>query len=312
MKRKVVEQGGTTLMVSIPVKWARRYGVGKGDELEMEERGKELLISARAAPSMRKAEIDIRGIKEPYMIEWILSALYREGYDEIQVYYGDSKSLVQVQQTMKDLFVGFIIASQTEKSCVLRCISQDLEMEFDATLRRSWLVSFEMADSVLEYVRQGKFTKLNDLFTIERTCDQLINFCERILNKRGYSDCRKTCFMYTVVWNLERVVDCYKHLCRYLTEKENSKTKLSKEVIEIFERTNKLFHDYFDLFYKFDANQLCELNQERDNIRKNIRELTEIKNPAEIIVMGYLQNLALRILDFSISTVALNQKLIEK
>lgn len=311
MKRKVVEQGGTTLMVSIPVKWARRYGVRKGDELEMEERGKEILLSVRAKPSLDKAEIDLRGIDEPYLIEWILSALYREGYDEIRAYYSGPKSLVQVQQTMKDLFVGFIIASQSEGSCVMKCISQDLEMEFDTALRRAWLVSLEMADSILSYIKQGKLTGLDDLFALERTCDQLANFCERILNKRGYSDYRKTCFIYTIVWNLERVVDCYKHLCRYLSEISKTKIKLSNEVVEIFERTNKLFHDYFDLFYNFNINRLGELNRERNSIRRKIRELTETKKPKEIIVMSYLQNLTLRIMDFSVSTVALNQKLIK-
>ena len=308
MKRKVVEQGGTTLMVSIPVKWARRYGVGKGDELDLQERGKELILSTKAMPSSGSIEIDVRPIEEQYMIGWILTALYREGYDEIAVHYNSSKDLKYIQQIMKDLFVGFIVASQSERTCVLRCISQDLEMEFPTALRRAWLVSMEMADSTLDCIKEGKFSELEDLMVLERTCDQLTNFCERILNKRGYSEYRKTYFMYTIVWNLERLVDCYKHLCRYMTDNKTPKVKLSGDVIEVFERTNLLLHKYYESFYKFDMNALGELNQERGDIRKRIRELTESRKPKEVVVMGYIQNIAQRIMDFSISTVAINQK----
>ena len=36
MKRKVVQQGPSTLMVSLPAKWAKRLGIKKGDEINID------------------------------------------------------------------------------------------------------------------------------------------------------------------------------------------------------------------------------------------------------------------------------------
>jgi len=45
MKRKLIEQGGGTLMVSLPSRWIRDFELEKGDEVEIEEIGKQIIIS---------------------------------------------------------------------------------------------------------------------------------------------------------------------------------------------------------------------------------------------------------------------------
>ena len=44
MQRKVNQIGPSTLMVSLPSKWAKRYNVRKGDSVEVTEEGKSLHI----------------------------------------------------------------------------------------------------------------------------------------------------------------------------------------------------------------------------------------------------------------------------
>ena len=46
MKRKVSQVGPATLMVSLPSKWARRYSVKPGDEVDLVEDGPKLIIGA--------------------------------------------------------------------------------------------------------------------------------------------------------------------------------------------------------------------------------------------------------------------------
>jgi len=46
MKRKIVEQGlSKTKVVSLPIKWVRKYGLEKGDEVVIEEAGPKLILS---------------------------------------------------------------------------------------------------------------------------------------------------------------------------------------------------------------------------------------------------------------------------
>ena len=48
MKRKINRVGPNTLTVSLPSKWAKRYGLRKGDEINLEEQtnGTEYRLSA--------------------------------------------------------------------------------------------------------------------------------------------------------------------------------------------------------------------------------------------------------------------------
>ncbi len=59
MKRKVVKHGPSTLIVSLPVKWTKNNGINPGDELEVDQIGKKLIISTESTPESRTTEIDI-------------------------------------------------------------------------------------------------------------------------------------------------------------------------------------------------------------------------------------------------------------
>ena len=81
MKRKVIQLAGKTLLVSLPIKWAKKYGIKKGNEVEVEERGKSLLIATEKAVSMEKKEIVLSGPEE--FIRRVISAEYKKGVSEI-------------------------------------------------------------------------------------------------------------------------------------------------------------------------------------------------------------------------------------
>ena len=45
MKRKVIQIADSTQLISLPRKWALKYGIKKGDELDVEEQGSNVLVS---------------------------------------------------------------------------------------------------------------------------------------------------------------------------------------------------------------------------------------------------------------------------
>ena len=61
MKRSVIQLAGKTLLVSLPSKWARNCGVRKGEDIEVEERGKSLVITTEKPADIEKKEIVLKG-----------------------------------------------------------------------------------------------------------------------------------------------------------------------------------------------------------------------------------------------------------
>ena len=53
MKRKAIQLASQTIVVSLPAKWVRQQGIKKGDEIDVEERGKELVIGNKM-PNKKK------------------------------------------------------------------------------------------------------------------------------------------------------------------------------------------------------------------------------------------------------------------
>ena len=45
MGRKVIQIADSTQLISLPRKWALQHGIKKGDELEVEEKGRKIVIS---------------------------------------------------------------------------------------------------------------------------------------------------------------------------------------------------------------------------------------------------------------------------
>ena len=67
MKRKVVKHGPSTLIISIPSGWAKKYSVKQGDELDVDEQGSRLIIDNKGEKQLPEINMDISGLK-PKMI----------------------------------------------------------------------------------------------------------------------------------------------------------------------------------------------------------------------------------------------------
>jgi len=52
----------STQLISLPRKWAQQFNVRKGDELEIEEEGNQLIIKTEGAPDTKEIAVDVSGI----------------------------------------------------------------------------------------------------------------------------------------------------------------------------------------------------------------------------------------------------------
>ena len=255
MKRKVSQIGPSTLMVSLPSKWARKFGVKKGDEMDAAEDGSRIMYYADTQISIKSKEIHIEKVS-PFITR-ILASIYKNGYDEIRIKYDKKEIFDIIQRSIRDYFIDLEIMEQTESYCLVKSIADLSKEKFDPTLRRAFLVSLNMADSVLELLKKGETKELSSLITLEQTNNRLTSFCRKLLVTKGYKDNFKLPFIYCLVEELEKLTDEYKYICLHFA-KYNS-LSVDEKYIDLLEQTNNIFREYYKLYFDFNLKKAEEL-----------------------------------------------------
>lgn len=277
---------GKTMVVSLPAFWVKKFGIKKGDEIDLNEVGSQIIISQKKSIQMEGIKIDLRG--HDSFVKRNLNVLYREGYDRIEVLYDDSKIVEDIQETIDTTLPGFEILTQTSKGCVIKSIANPEESEFDSTLRRLFLITLSMGNESLEAVLKNKLSDLDKIKKKEITNNKLSNHCQRFLNKRGYENFKKTTHMYSVVRLLEQIADEYRDLCVYLLQ---NNIKLSKNTVSFYDKTNKFFELIYNLFYKFNRKKLMEEKEMRFAMLKEFQGNAAKMSCKELIVNHHLVNI---------------------
>jgi phosphate uptake regulator len=299
MKRKVIQIADKTLVLSLPNDWVKQWGIKKGDELDVTETGPRLIASTSEYRPLKKGQVDVSNASER-TLRWLLSSLHKKGYDEIEVRSENPLHAVLIDQLLKDLFLGFAVVHRSGASCLIRSLAKELDDQLQVIVRRAFLVTLALADQSLEAIKQKKFGELKGFLELEKTNNQLTNFCERILNKKGLAEPVKTNFLYVIMWNLEKIGDDYKYICEHLSANK----KISKNSVELYDRVNKLLRSYYELFYKFDVEKLSVLSDEFKKLSRDIE--AALSKGEDAIVLSHLYHVALKTVDFSASTFALN------
>jgi len=274
MKRKVIQLAGKTSVISLPKKWVEKYGIKRGDELEIEERANNLVISTQRPLSMESIDIDVTEMPKQ-LIEVSIKGAYKAGYEEIKLIFKNRetrdlklKTNIPVYNVIKaqvDKLIGIEIISNSENFCIIKEITSTNEKEFDNIMRRIFLLVLDMGEESYNAIKN---LKPIDLYDKHDTIEKLIYYCLRLLSKYGYHDYRKTNLLYNYLTQLEEII----HVYRYLTKEFfyfNKKTR--NEVLEMFAKTNKTFRLAYEVFYSY--------NTEKINLMYSLRrELFEKNN----------------------------------
>ena len=297
MKRRVVLHGPSTLTVSLPSEWTRKRGIKKGDEVNVDETDEGLIISGHDQKQKKKrAEIDISGMDNRTAGN-ILSLLYKKGYDEISVKYSDLNSAKEIEENTKNHLLGFTILGQSKNSCLIKCVSEEIKEEFDKSLKRAFQVTLSLAESSLQYIREKNYSHLKDLFLLEVSNNQLTNFCERLLNKHFIGQ-KNVTFKYVIVWQLEKIADGYKEILKLLDD-----TEINNCILDLYEKANTLFREYYDAYYNADLKKLQNILDNRKEVNKEIKDL-KMKDSDEVLLISYLLHIIFTITELIPSTIA--------
>lgn len=299
MKRKAIRLSRQTLVLSLPAKWVRSNNIDKGDELDVQVNDQDLVVRASERKARRgiSSSINLSNLHER-TVRWILSGLQKQGVDEINVTYDSPSHLPIVSDVTKNLFVGMALVRQGPKGATIKSLAVDDPSTFDQTLRRAFQVTLTMGDSLYAAIKDGDLDSIEGIKELEKTNNQLTNFCQRLLNSGTVASSQKNHFLYTICWNLEKIADDYKYICDHLSRHPH---EVPPMLVGHLHTVNDFLRGYYELFYSFSVEKLDALAKQKDALHSESLGLIQDHAHPEHVIAVHLHNLFMKTLDFSTS-----------
>ncbi len=290
MKRKVIQIADSTQLVSLPRKWALQHGIKKGDEIDVREEDSRLIISTEKAYEVGKVEVNTEGLG--IMIPRFIHALYKKGVDDVKFTFNSKEDMQAIQQALGKEAVGFEITNQGSNFCEIKHVAGELE-DFEPILKRTFLLLLSMSEQTLDALKKGNFAILPNVAFLEEANNRFTTTSRRLINKKGSNKFNPIGPMYYILEDIENLADQYKYLCNHIHNlyKKNKidKKGISKNVINGFEKVDKMLRDFYETFYKFDRAKLIDIAKKRKELVDELYGILENSNKVlDRIVVHYL------------------------
>ncbi len=284
MKRKIIKQGTSSLTLSLPAKWTKRYKLKAGDELEVDIEPEGLRVSTEKSTVSKSSELILSGLPV-FMVRYRLRTCYVRGDDEVMVKF-DDPSYQEVIERSVLYMPGFEIMDQGTGFMLIKDLAGTPDIEFDNVLRRIFLLILSMAKEGYELIQKGKLTELNELQKRDYHINKFVNYCLRSLNKYGHRIFKDTIHYYTILTLLELLGDEYSRMFRL------EDTKISKEVMRLYADINTMVEDFHKLFYSYNDKGVMSLVDRRYELRERSDKLFMKATPSEVRMLYYLRKIA--------------------
>jgi phosphate uptake regulator len=286
VKRKAISMAGKTIVVSLPSTWVKKYGINKGDELDINEQYRRVIVSTDKLIKGEKTKLDVSGSE--IIAKRSIDALFKRGYDEVEVIYNDKKELAEIKQALKLTSTTFMMVEENKNSLTLKSIANISQDDFDPVLRRMMIQFKQMNNELLNAIKENDDEKIKEVKELELENNKHTHFLRRAINKGAYSDYRTITTMYTFLEQIENIADEWKFLCLHL---ENKKPKPTKEVIKVFEEVNDYTKLFYNVFYKHKKEDIELFTRQRKELITKLLNLFEEQDKENAWIVHYLINI---------------------
>jgi len=310
MKRKIIQMGGRTQSVTLPQRWVKKFDLNKGDHLDVNERGDELILKTRNRES-KAVEIDLTGMNKSLITESI-TAHYKFGYDKLVLKFDPTTydlweekevDIRKVLQDQCDELIGFECINLTRKGAMVHDIMGVSAEDFDSILRRIFLLLRSYSKDVHKGITEHNTELLDFVSDQSKSMRKYSRYCMRYLSKVGKSDDTSK-YLYLISSldqarvSLRFVIKMHKNT----TIKEN----YSKTGLEVIHGVADMFDEINSLFCKFSMEKANEVFRKRAKLIKKCYKLASSKNRADSVISQRLVQALNTVWDIALVCIALN------
>lgn len=242
MERKLVKQGRNALTMTLPAEWTKKYGLGGGSLVNVDQEIDFLVIRPKSKKNLenKKIEVDIKGLERPIAYHMIFSN-YIEGYDTIVVKNDDPKLVHNISKAL----IGFIVEEEKGEEIILKNIISAPEENIEEVLRRIFNLVVAHAKQLRKIL--DKEIDLKEHKDNERQIDNNILYCMRFINKYDLTKEPKKTFL--LLGTMEYSMDIITKIGQYITKKDEKIVNLIVENVELYiqnlitRNTKKMYND---------------------------------------------------------------------
>lgn len=285
MKRKVSRVGPATLVVSLPSRWAKTHGVKKGDEIEIIENGSQLCLNLDKKEQLKKIKLNLSDFD--FMAERVMSAYYKEGYDEFEVMFKTNKELKHIMDVVNKTFIGFEIYDQKDNAIVLKKLAKIDYDEFYNIFRKVLMLLKDIISEGEGALSKNDRDKLESLILLDRNINRFVDYCKRTISVGGVNLKNNGTYHYVMVDTLETIGDKYKEIFRqYLGDAQGF-----NEVSGLYSDANTYFNYFSSLMTDFDVMKIAEFGNKRNSLMKKYDILSKSKNKPNLRILFTLNEI---------------------
>ncbi len=303
MKRKINRVGTSTLTVSLPSKWARKYGINPGDEVDVVEDGKSLVLGTKnIKKASKKISFNITKGTERIIRNYIYGS-YKHGFDEIEVYFKDQEIAEKISDEVEKL-IGYEIISQKKNYFLVKNVASPLKETFGNLVNKTFLLTTTFAQDMFDAFNNKNASSLKTIKKLELTQNKLSLACMRIMVEDD-SIVPYPQTTHYIISELESLGDDLKYICDYYEEKE---IILEKETKLFFEEFVELLTTVSHLYMKFNIDKFLEITDKRAKLVEKGNQLVEAGKKDQRVLINYLLSSSLKCHDIIRNTFQVNIK----
>lgn len=282
MKRKLVQLGEKSLLVSLPAKWIQLRGLKKGDEIDLKPIENSLLISPEIKIEKKSAQLKVTSENQHY-IRMVLNALYGSGYDQLTIMFENKKQLKIIKDTIDAYYLGFDITTEKEDYLIIENITEPSQEKQEVLLRRVFLLIKESFELTNAGFKEEKYESLQSIENLKNKSNKYNNLCRRQIAKQRLIS-EKTYFYWELYSRLLVLQHTLCHLYQYLHE--SKKLKISTKTKTTFQQVSDFFDQTYHSFFKKDPNALQKIfDQSRNLIFKDFYQALQQSKGKESVIL---------------------------
>ena len=301
MKRKIIQVGNSTQLISLPLKWAKSMSLKKGDEITIDEKQDTLIISIGNKKHQEKIEIEISYFDKK-TIQMLLKSLYRKGYDEILTHSKTEEvidfktnkkvKIMQIVRESTENLIGYEIIGEGNHNIRIKDIAGDSDLDLSQIIRRVFLLTLEASGEFIEAIDTNNTEKFQNIIKSYFNITKFITYCLRLINKHGYkNEPLASHSIYTIISSIDLIIKKIKQSSEIAI---NFKKPSSRKLLDYCKNIDRTLHIYYEVFYKYNIKKVREISENKIKFTAEI--LNQLRNLSEndILIIksfGEIQNL---------------------
>ncbi len=276
MKRKLVKQGAATMMISLPTKWIKENSLNKGDEVDVIESEKDLIISRESKEIKKETEITIT-VPLQTAVQVMITNAYRADYHKVKVNFKDKRIYPMIKQLVDDQLLGYEIIKKEENYCIIENIASLTETQFDNIFSKL-LMNVEETFDYAEQLFNGERVNFE---TTQNKTKEFDNLCRRLIFRERMSKSELRVDFHSELMHAQREIYL---LLTYLSK---NKFKTDKTELDLLRECRKAFEMLKEAYYTKSISTIEKLIEfEHEEYKKAYKDL-EKSNP---IIIHHLMN----------------------